>query len=118
MQDQDTTKDKPQRLPNGHFAPGSKGGPGNPLGKTTEWFRHCLMKAVTRKDLLLVYQALLARAKEGDVKAIQIFLDRACGKVKDTLEVAGASSDGRGITVRIVPERRPGEPGPGEPAKE
>jgi len=51
-----------------------------------------LRKRQSVKQRNAVYDALLAEAKTGNVKAIREYLDRTEGKVKDRLELSGGLS--------------------------
>lgn len=65
----------------GRFVKGSKGGPGRPKGRD---FRHVIEEAVGSRvdaDIVSVYYAMLAAAKEGDVSAARLVIERLCGPV-------------------------------------
>lgn len=65
---------------NGRFAPGNKGGPGNPLVRKMASMRMAQSAAASIDDMFAVMLALTERAKKGDVAAIKEFLDRHVGK--------------------------------------
>ena len=50
----------------GRFAPGWKGGPGNPHAKQVGQLRSALMAAVKPKDMLAIAGRLVQMAKDGD----------------------------------------------------
>lgn len=56
----------------GKFAPGTKGGPGRPLGYSLAFHR-----IVTPQALAAVLRVLLRLAKEGDLRAAELLLKRA-----------------------------------------
>lgn len=68
------------RRATGRFVKGNPGGPGNPHNKKAGMFRAALYNAVTPEDIEEVVQALLEKAKEGDVAAARELLDRLIGK--------------------------------------
>jgi hypothetical protein len=65
---------------NGRFAPGWKGGPGNPHAKKTARLREALLSAVTEADLKKAAAALLAKATKGDIAAFKELCDRILGR--------------------------------------
>ncbi len=83
-----TPKKQPQGKPstkgvkrdsNGRWLPGTKGGNGNPYSKTINKLRGVLLRAITEKDMKAVVLALIAKAKQGDVSASKVLLDRIFG---------------------------------------
>ena len=66
--------------PNGRFAKGNPGGPGNPFARQVAALRKVIMNRVTEQDLLAITEALLAKAKEGSVGAAKLLLAYAIGK--------------------------------------
>jgi len=68
------------REPNGQFAKGNQGGPGNPFARQVAALRKVIINRLTEEDLLAVTEALLARAKEGNVSAAKLLLGYALGK--------------------------------------
>ena len=89
----EASNDKPvtDRAAGGRFAPGNSGGPGNPFALRTARLRAALYEAVTREDLVAVIQALVQKAREGNVAAARELLDRLLGKPEaiDLLERLG-----------------------------
>ncbi len=75
------------RRENGTFAPGYKGGPGNPYAARVGQLRSMLIQAVGDNDFKDIIAALLKQAKDGDLPAIREVLDRLLGKPKTTIEV-------------------------------
>jgi hypothetical protein len=64
----------------GRFAEGNGGGPGNPFARQVAGLRAALLAAVTEQDMAEVAQALVRRAKEGDVSAVKLLLSYTLGK--------------------------------------
>lgn len=98
------------RGPNGRFAKGNPGGPGNPNAKRVARLRSALLKSVTPEDMQQVVAALLAQAKAGDVPSIRELFQRLLGPAEavdlterlDALEAA----------VREAAERKAGRQQP------
>ena len=67
------------RGPDGRFAAGWKGGPGNPLAKQVAALRKGLLEAVTPDDLRAVVTDLLQQAKAGDVASAKELFQRLLG---------------------------------------
>ncbi len=67
------------RAGNGRFAPGWKGGPGNPHGRRVARLRSALLKSAKPDDVRKVMAALLAAAQGGDVAACREYLNRLVG---------------------------------------
>src|SRR5262249_15894325 len=70
--------------PNGRFAPGWKGGPGNPHARQTSQLRAALLRAVSEGDLEAAAAAVLKKALKGDVIAFREICDRLLGKPSST----------------------------------
>ena len=66
--------------PNGRFARGNPGGPGNPYARQVAALRKVILKSVTEEDLLAIVEALKAKAREGSVGAAKLLLAYAIGK--------------------------------------
>jgi len=64
---------------NGRFVKGNAGGPGNPHTKQVAALRTAMMKAVTRRDIKTVIDRLISKAKAGDLRAIDLLLNRLLG---------------------------------------
>ena len=77
------------RGPGRPFAKGNTGGPGNPFAKQVNALRARLYAAVTEADLQEVVQALLAKAKEGNIPAVKELLDRLIGKPPQAIQLSG-----------------------------
>ena len=85
----------------GRFTKGNSGGPGNPHARQAAQLRATLLKAVTAKDLREVVEAMLRQAKQGNIAAAKLLLDRTLGPPVEIdllarLEALEAQSDRRG----------------------
>jgi hypothetical protein len=78
------------RGPGRAFAKGNPGGPGNPFAKQVNALRSRLYAAVTEEDLTEVVQALITKAKEGNIPAAKELLDRLLGRPPQAIELSGA----------------------------
>lgn len=67
------------RAGNGQFAPGWKGGPGNPHGKRTARLRAEMLRCVRPSDLREIVAVLVSQAKKGDLAAVREVLNRVLG---------------------------------------
>src|SRR5438445_4455764 len=65
---------------NGRWAKGNKGGPGNPFARQVAALRKVIINRLTEEDLLAITEALLAKAKEGNVGAAKLLLAYGIGK--------------------------------------
>ena len=68
------------RTPSGRFATGNPGGTGNPHAGQVAKLRAVLLDAVTEEDMRTVVGKLVEMAKGGDLKAIELLLNRTLGK--------------------------------------
>jgi len=64
----------------GRFTTGNTGGPGNPYAQQVGRLRSALMSAVTEDDIRAVVEALVKKARKGDVTAARVLFDRVLGK--------------------------------------
>ena len=64
----------------GDFCPAAAAGPGNPDGRRYARFRRLVAEAVTEDDLQEIVTTLVQLAKSGDLRAIEMVLDRCCGR--------------------------------------
>lgn len=73
-------------------------GEGNALsykGHENRWkkqadFRKAISEAVSLQDIKEIAQAVVARAKDGDLEAARLIFDRVAGKPTDRIEIEGA----------------------------
>ena len=63
----------------GRFIAGNPGGPGNPLAARVGRLRAALLEAVTPEDIQSVVRRLVEEAREGDVAAARLVLERVLG---------------------------------------
>ena len=63
----------------GRFTTGNPGGPGNPHAQKVARLRSALLAAVTEDDIREVIEALVKKAKGGDIVAARILFDRVLG---------------------------------------
>lgn len=76
--------DKPQRKPNGRFAKGWCGGPGNPRVARLGEHQQAVARAVTGDELAAVLRKLRDLALAGDTAAARVLLDRVLGRPRET----------------------------------
>ncbi len=111
---------------NGKFATGNPGGPGNPHGGQVARLRAAMLEAVSEDDMRAVVLKLVEMAKGGDLKAIDLLLNRTLGKADSGPLVAvqmNQQSNGPGesprraaaIVARIRAERLARGEAPVEP---
>ena len=65
---------------NGRFAPGWRGGPGNPHARKVAKLRSALLATVTEDDMKAVTLKLVAMARDGNLPAIKEMFERVLGK--------------------------------------
>lgn len=66
--------------PNGQFARGNPGGPGNPHAGQVAKLRAVMLEAVTPNDMRAVVRKLVEMATAGDLKAVELLFSRTLGK--------------------------------------
>ena len=64
---------------NGRFQPGNQAAVGH--SSRSQKLRCVMLEAITEDDVRAVVTKLVALAKDGDLKASALLLDRICGKV-------------------------------------
>ncbi len=96
-----TAKGENGRMPNGKFAKGWRGGPGNPHAAQVAKLRSALLAAISEADLKSVIAALLQKAQAGDVAAAKEILDRCLGRAPQAIEI-DAQVEGRYEDVSAV----------------
>ena len=67
------------RDPKGRWQQGNRAGRGNPLAKQVQAIRVALVSAISVEDIQAVVQALIKKAKKGDVVAAKIIFERTAG---------------------------------------
>src|SRR6185437_5760462 len=70
----------------GRFTLGNELGLGNPFARQVAILRQTLLDALTPEDLIAVMQALIAKAKTGDVAATKLLLAYGLGKPAPTVD--------------------------------
>ncbi len=102
---QENASDKLARDENGRILPGQKSL--NPHGKPkgARHFSTLIRDAITKvandtgtSDDKLIVKALIAKAKEGDLKAVDIVFDRVDGKAEQTINLDGELTVNDGLT--------------------
>lgn len=63
----------------GRFAVGNAGGPGNPHVKKVQQLRSALLNATTARDVRAIVKRLISMARDGDVPAARLLLERVFG---------------------------------------
>src|SRR4051794_2022213 len=74
------------RQPNGRFAPGNAGGPGNPFARQVAALRKALLESVTPEDIKAIIQAIADRARGGHVGAAKLLLAYTVGTPDKTVD--------------------------------
>jgi hypothetical protein len=64
----------------GRFAPGNKGGPGNPHARKVAQLRSALLETVTEDDMRAIGAKLIAMARGGNLPAIKELIERTLGR--------------------------------------
>lgn len=93
------------RAPSGRFAPGNSGGPGNPFARRVARLRSTLLESVTDDDLKAIVQAVVGKAKGGDMAAVRVVFDYCIGKPGAAVDPDRTELDGE-VLAR---EKRRGE---------
>lgn len=77
----DDPSPKGERDGNGRFVAGAyKGGPGNPQAAKVSQYRRAIWDAVSIEDMQAVVRAMVVSAKDGDVAAAKVVLERCAGQ--------------------------------------
>jgi len=63
----------------GRFSTGNAGGPGNPFARRVAALRCELLSSVTAKDIRQIVNALMKKAKKGDLGAAKLILGYSIG---------------------------------------
>ena len=99
------------RTASGRFDKKNNFAAGNPHQQKVQKFRSVLLNAVTLADMRAVVKKLVAMAKDGDLGAMKLLLDRSLGKIAvDQVEPPVSAKDRHrqlvAIADRIRDERR------------
>jgi hypothetical protein len=68
------------RGPDGRFAAGNNGGPGNPLASRVQAYRRAILQSVKPADVKRIVKKMVAQALAGDGAAQRELLDRLVGR--------------------------------------
>jgi hypothetical protein len=74
---------------NGRFAAGNAGGPGRPKGRGQE-LQRAAQEAITPEHVAALMGVALRHGLQGNLGAIRLVLERACGRVPDAVAEAAA----------------------------
>jgi hypothetical protein len=74
------------RGPDGKFVKGNKGGPGNPFARKIAAMRRAFFDAVTEEDLATIAQAMIEKAKAGDVAAARLVVQYTLGRPAEAVD--------------------------------
>jgi hypothetical protein len=79
-----------------------KGASGNPGGRPKDGLSITALidSVVSENDWLFIIGTLKKRARRGDVKAIEMLMDRRFGKAMQKTEVTGADGDSIFVTLK------------------
>jgi len=64
----------------GRFLPGNKASKGNPQAAKVARLRAALLDAVKPSDMAAIIKSLIDKAKDGDIQAAKIILERTLGQ--------------------------------------
>src|SRR5207245_6295301 len=69
----------------GRFTAGNAGGPGNPFARQTARLRSILIQRITDEDMGVIVDALILKARNGDLAAAKLLFQYAIGKPTDAV---------------------------------
>src|ERR1700712_2980483 len=75
-----------ERRNSGQFAPGNRGGPGNPFARQVAELRQAILDRLTVESASEIADALIAKAKTGDVAAARLLFQYGLGKPSKAVE--------------------------------
>jgi hypothetical protein len=76
----------PGRGSNGRFLKGNKGGPGNPHARQAAALRQAFLAAVTAEDIATIAQAMIEKARQGDVAAARLVIQYSLGRPAEAVD--------------------------------
>jgi hypothetical protein len=76
----------PGRGSNGRFLKGNKGGPGNPHARQVAALRQAFFAAVTAEDISTIAQAMIEKARQGDVAAARLVIQYSLGRPAEAVD--------------------------------
>lgn len=75
------------RLSNGKFAKGNKGGPGNPYMAKIDDYKKAMYASVSKKDIKNIIDSMIALAISGNVKAADFIFSYLGLKPKEQIQL-------------------------------
>ncbi len=84
--DPKTSASTPPRSPNGRFALGNPGGPGNPFSRQVAAAHKAVLDTVTVEKMCAVMDAMVERARKGTVAAAKLVMQYSLGKPAPAVE--------------------------------
>ena len=81
----------------GRFMQGNNCGRGNPHGQRVAQLRTAMYQAVTADDMQAVFTKLVSMAKDGDLTAAKLLLDRCFGTVQASIAITAPEPDCSGM---------------------
>jgi hypothetical protein len=76
----------PGRGTDGKFVKGNKGGPGNPFARQVAALRQAFLTSVTKEDIAAIAQAMLEKARAGDVAAARLVIQYSLGRPAEAVD--------------------------------
>ena len=80
------------RAPNGTFARGNQAAKGNPAFRRMMELRKSLLEAADSETVQALFRKLAELGLAGDVAAIRLYLEYACGRATQPVELSGPES--------------------------
>ncbi len=90
------------RSPDGTFAKGNAGGPGNPHARRVAALRAAMLEAVTEDDLRVIIGELVDQARAGNLAAIKELLDRIIGRAVPPSPIAESGDAGESKVMTLA----------------
>jgi hypothetical protein len=81
----DAAPEATERDPLGRFAPGNRGGPGNPFARLMGMLRCALVRRIKPEAVEAIADVLIEKAKAGDVPAARLVLSYGIGKPSEAV---------------------------------
>ncbi len=79
--------------PDGRFAKGNPGGPGNPFARRVAALRSALIQSVQAEDLIAIAKTLIEKARQGDTAAAKLVYQYVLGKPAETVNPDRVDAD-------------------------
>lgn len=90
------------RLPDGRWAPGNRGGPGNPHARRMHGLRAELLEATQPSHIRAITNKLIELATGGDVGAAKLILSYSLGQPVQAIEVTGGDGTPLGLDFNVI----------------